>query len=1552
MGDSQRSSAYSRFGGMQSSADVNSIMTVNGAVLRNSGVLSPLAWQAARPTSSTSLNMLGLNRREALSTSSSAPWSMSPNAGHRPRQRRTLENGGAPASTPSSSAGSPANEAAATAALPFSVGTASMAAPAERAALAARLSGFHDFAMRLPGFSTEGHAALFARRSHGGESDAVRYRCHSPEPLLTPPPSQQQKQQQQQQPANPQSAVAPGPATAEAEKLRQAVHCLAKSSDASVTCEASDASTMSIVSEEARRPSTNADSPERNRKGTEDEVEHRPTTPPAETPQLNGTPRCRNQTPDTELPPGVTAAFRQYLEETRHIILYSGSSEVDRAVALDGLLIRCRELFEVLRDMYALMHVQGTAAERKRFSMVKVLPYDEVTTSSPMSEDSYRVSSSTTTSASSASGAQHSTALRIRDGASETKGAPLSSMTLPRNSQLPPLGWRPLTSAAATRSKDAFERVRRTSVSSCSSSVACIEVLNNYYVTRLVGVGATGRVYLAVDRQTCKKFAIKTVPRHSRKSLGRRFPLASMSASDSEPLQMNGSPLGDAPIESAAAHAACGTASNAPPALVRPFSATTTSALPARRREGPRDSMNVSLNEAALESLIQVATLSQPSDTAIPFVESVTASLSAMAPGSGGGDAPNTAKTQPPRTASCKSLDGYVSPTHVGDSRLHSTMRRSTIVAEGVGGGSANKSVKSAPSNELLPVEREIRVMRRVCNHPHVVQLKEVIDDEEEDSVHLVMTYAENGPLTVMHGFDTVLGWAPCDVVRPFSRCVRLLHQLAEALIYLHRQRIVHNDVKPDNILITEADSILLTDFGESVLIPKRLPQLPASRMSSGCAGGEGLNASVLVPHNRWRSSRGANDSWATLSMIDRSPWGSSPGLHNANASQMMAETSFLPDSSMFLAVGVDVEGRLKENRSAIGTPAFAAPELIMNSTCSYDSDAWSFGVVLYAVVFGRLPFAAATVSGTFDHILHSTLSFPSWKEVPQPGGMTEVAYHECVELCTKLLVREPQQRMPLLAVLRHPLFRSSSTLDAKSFMPSSDAIEMPRGRRSPSGLHSDLPSSPAPWRSNRSNHMSRPMSGRDASPLMSRMTRATVPSAMSREVSAAASAATNRRCIAKESASPSFLTGGVARETTLDRHQVQRMASNGRAFATFASSGTSTVSLSPPGTSAGFGRRSKPTFLVDVAPEMWPEVSTVSPSPLQCQYSSQPSSPEGQRSLSGTSSVHTASFTATEQRGRLREHTLVYSQGFVSESSSTLEVQINQSLFAASCLQKESPPDCVRAPGMQLTCCAGFTSPLQCPLTRAGSSTPVLSAEVNEKNQQGKSAKEELRSPRGAGAATAVAVVAAPAPPTSPPATSSLVRPRSVAEAREIGEGAVVGIPHAQCRRSEEEPCEEEGGTFAAFNYFSYWESSLSDVADSGDSAHEGPPQPPRGHSSGPAGGARPLVSAQELIAQHGKQKNKRERVKFVPAFTDEDPAIAPGASGSCFAGVEQLPEAGEAGPLAQRRVPRPSPTSEDLRRNGSSRGRSSSPRQSFHQSTSVVPPAQGRKSRLWRQR
>lgn len=46
------------------------------------------------------------------------------------------------------------------------------------------------------------------------------------------------------------------------------------------------------------------------------------------------------------------------------------------------------------------------------------------------------------------------------------------------------------------------------------------------------------------------------------------------------------------------------------------------------------------------------------------------------------------------------------------------------------------------------------------------------------------------------------------------ERLLRYLEQILEGLMYMHAQRVIHSDLKPDNILLSFEDEIKISDFG------------------------------------------------------------------------------------------------------------------------------------------------------------------------------------------------------------------------------------------------------------------------------------------------------------------------------------------------------------------------------------------------------------------------------------------------------------------------------------------------------------------------------------------------------------------------------------------------------------------------------------------------------------------------------------------------------------------------------------------------------------------
>ena len=100
----------------------------------------------------------------------------------------------------------------------------------------------------------------------------------------------------------------------------------------------------------------------------------------------------------------------------------------------------------------------------------------------------------------------------------------------------------------------------------------------------------------------------------------------------------------------------------------------------------------------------------------------------------------------------------------------------------------------------LQRFEREAKALARLT-HPNIVK---VIDfGSHEDWPYLVMPFLPSGTLK-QHLGEPI----------PYPRAARLLAPVARALAYAHGLGILHRDVKPANILITESGEPMLADFG------------------------------------------------------------------------------------------------------------------------------------------------------------------------------------------------------------------------------------------------------------------------------------------------------------------------------------------------------------------------------------------------------------------------------------------------------------------------------------------------------------------------------------------------------------------------------------------------------------------------------------------------------------------------------------------------------------------------------------------------------------------
>lgn len=100
-------------------------------------------------------------------------------------------------------------------------------------------------------------------------------------------------------------------------------------------------------------------------------------------------------------------------------------------------------------------------------------------------------------------------------------------------------------------------------------------------------------------------------------------------------------------------------------------------------------------------------------------------------------------------------------------------------------------------------IKREFTVMKKL-NHPNIIKLHEVFFDSENKNVYLVLDYYEKGDL---HNYLK-------DKPLKEKYAKKFMRQLSSGLKYLHDNNIIHRDLKLKNILVTNSNDIVLSDFG------------------------------------------------------------------------------------------------------------------------------------------------------------------------------------------------------------------------------------------------------------------------------------------------------------------------------------------------------------------------------------------------------------------------------------------------------------------------------------------------------------------------------------------------------------------------------------------------------------------------------------------------------------------------------------------------------------------------------------------------------------------
>lgn len=123
-------------------------------------------------------------------------------------------------------------------------------------------------------------------------------------------------------------------------------------------------------------------------------------------------------------------------------------------------------------------------------------------------------------------------------------------------------------------------------------------------------------------------------------------------------------------------------------------------------------------------------------------------------------------------------------------------------------------------------------------HHPGIVSVFDVGEETQTGEPYIVLEYVAGEALNRLLAREKKLA---------LSRAMQLAEEVAEALDYAHEQGVTHRDIKPGNILITEAGHAKIADFGIAKLnlahftIPGKVLGTPAY-MAPEQLSGEGAD--------------------------------------------------------------------------------------------------------------------------------------------------------------------------------------------------------------------------------------------------------------------------------------------------------------------------------------------------------------------------------------------------------------------------------------------------------------------------------------------------------------------------------------------------------------------------------------------------------------------------------------------------------------------------------------------------------------------------------------
>ena len=266
-------------------------------------------------------------------------------------------------------------------------------------------------------------------------------------------------------------------------------------------------------------------------------------------------------------------------------------------------------------------------------------------------------------------------------------------------------------------------------------------------------------------------------------------------------------------------------------------------------------------------------------------------------------------------------------------------------------------------SNILSKITPEVEIMKKLY-HVNIVAYYDVC--KLPNYLYIIMEHCNAGSLQ-----NVILFNKQAETNKDFNREANtyyFMSQLKDALDYIRSEGYIHRDIKPMNVLLTKEPNLtnsIDTDCGDFNILFENKQNIGSFVNSDLDCTKPNINYKLVVKLADFGLAR-----------------------------------QYIDDDDSLL-------------KTYCGSPRYMGPELLLDMKYNSKTDLWSYGVIMYEMLFGVGPIEARTVDDLKKQLRKKDIDFHLNKKYTA----------NCFDLLRKLLVKDYESRIEWSNFFSHPWF-------------------------------------------------------------------------------------------------------------------------------------------------------------------------------------------------------------------------------------------------------------------------------------------------------------------------------------------------------------------------------------------------------------------------------------------------------------------------------------------------------------------------------------------------